>query len=560
MSSSTVSTALGSIGLAFEPTTAPGEQIDTPPNAAADVSILSYSAVAATASATNQPTSSGGMRMHIYVYSNTATGTVTITGKDIAGNALAETTPTIAIAPVNPQSQETGRFDYVTTGVYSSINASGITTSGLTSGFIKIGGIYAAKYMTPGTVAITPKYGEYSPDEHRALGDRNTHKIQTIKDVDVSLDMALYPDTGVFVPYVIANSVTSPSTLVTNPGSATSLLATTAVAGSPLSLTTQPTAPGMKLILVVTSSSAVGTIALAGKDIFGNNQSETLTCPSQFPQGANGNGTYYSTLVYSAINASGVTVTGLTSGSVAITGVFGWNRNSLPSLSPYTTTVEWFLGSESTCVPFVAWKDLQIDFDVSKELMIKMTGIGQDRLPIGNRGTTPLTASNIVSTSQPIDRPTAGWSCNVYMDPITGTAGTTLFGQMLSGSIKIQNPLEGIHTLSNRQVYQQIGRSKWDLALDAKLVYTDVVQLEQYRQDNKQYVQLSFYGRQVSNNQIQTFTVIIPFKFNKFDPVSVPSGKYPEASIAGIGEYDPGIGASYKLTVLNSIQPPNYVS
>lgn len=559
MSSSTVSTALGSIGFAFEPTTAPGEQIDTPPNAASDVSILSYGAVAATASATNQPTSSGGMRCHIYVYSNTATGTVTIAGKDINGNSITETTPTIPIAPVNPQSQETGRFDYVTVQVYGSINTNGITTSGLTNGFIKIGGVYAAKYMAPGTLAIVPKYGEFSPDEHRALGDRHTHKVQTIKDVDVSLDMTLYPDTSVFVPFVIANSVTNPSTPATNPGSPVSNLTATAVSGSPLSLTAQPTAPGQKFIVVIASSSAVGTVTLAGKDIFGNNQTETINCPAN-SGAANGNGTYYSSLVYSSINASGVTITGLTSGTIAITSVFGWNRNWLPSLSPFTNTLEWFMGSESLCVPFVAWKDLQLDFDVTKELMLKMTGIGQDRLPIGNRSTTPLTTSNIVNTAQPIDRPTAGWACNVYIDPITGTPGTTLFGQMLSGSVKIENPLEGIHTLANRQVYQQIGRSKWIVTLDAKLVYTDVVQMEQYRQDNKQYVQLSFYGRQVSNNQIQTFTIIVPFKFNKFDPVSVPSGKYPEASIAGIGEYDPGIGASYKMTVLNSIQNPTYTN
>ncbi len=188
-----VSSALGSIGFAFEPIAAPGEQVDTPPGGASDVSILSYSAVAASFSATNQPTGSGGMRCHIYVYNNTATGTVTIAGKDIAGNAISETTPTIPIAPVQPQSQETGRFDYVTTNVYAQINASGITTSGLTGGNLKVGGIYGAKFQLPGTLKVVSKYGEYSPDEHRGLGDRHSHKVQTIKDVDVELDTAIYP-------------------------------------------------------------------------------------------------------------------------------------------------------------------------------------------------------------------------------------------------------------------------------------------------------------------------------------------------------------------------------
>src|SRR5258708_3691567 len=201
--------ALGATGFAFEPTAFPGEQIGAAPNGSTDLSILAYGNGAPTASATNQPRSSGGMRLHIYAYNNTATGTVTITGKDAAGNAVTETTPTIPIAPAQPQSQETGRFDYVTQKVFFSINASGITTSGLTNGAIKIGGIYAAKYLLPGTAKINSKYGEYSPDEHRALGDRHTHKIQTVKDVDVELDMAMYPDSSMFIPFALVNSATN---------------------------------------------------------------------------------------------------------------------------------------------------------------------------------------------------------------------------------------------------------------------------------------------------------------------------------------------------------------
>jgi hypothetical protein len=554
-----VSSALGSIGFAFEPTAAPGEQVDTPPGGASDVSILSYGAVAATASATNQPTGSGGMRCHIYVYSNTATGTVTITGKDLAGNAATETTPTIPIAPVNPQSQETGRFDYVTTKVFSSINASGITTSGLTGGFIKIGGIYAAKYEIPGTVKITPKYGEYSPDEHRGLGDRNFAKIQTIKDVDVELDMAMYPDTGLVIPYAIANSVNNPSTLVTNPGSPVTIKATTAVSGAPFSATTQPTAPGQKIIVVITGSSAVGTVGLAGLDVFGNAISETINCPTN-QSAANGNGTYYSSNVYSAINASGITVTGLTSGSLAATTVFGWNRVWYPSVTPFTLALENFVGSESLCVPFTAFSECEFDFDVSKEFTLKAKAIGQDRLPIGNRSATPLTTSNVVAVAQPTDRPLASCACQVFIDPISGTPGTTQYGSLLNGKIKISSPVEGVHTLVNKQVYTQIARGKWEITFEGKAIYTDVLQLEQFRQDNKQYLQLNFYGKNVGSNSIQTVTFVIPFKFNKFEVTSTPSMKYPEADIAGIGEYDPGIGSSYKISWNNSFQPANYTA
>lgn len=553
------SAALGSIGFAFEPTATPGEQIDTPPGAASDLSILTYGAVAASASASNQPSGSGGMRLHIYVYANTATGTVTVAGKDIAGNAITETTPTIAIASVNPQSQETGRFDYVTTHVYNTINASGITTSGLTNGFIKIGGIFAAKLSAPGILKATPKYGEYSPDEHRALGDRHSNKQQTVKDVDIELQMAMYPDTGLVLPYSIINSVNNPSTLATNPGSPVINLASTAVASAPFTLSLQPTAPGQKFILVVTGSSAVGTITLTGKDVFGANQSEVISCPTN-ALAANGNGTYYSTNVYSLINASGVTVTGLTSGSVAITSVFGWNRNFFPSATPFTLGLEHFLGSESAIMPFVAVSEIEFDFDVKKEFTAKLKGVAQDRLPIGNRGTTPLTTSNVVAVAQPVDRNLPSWQCQVYFDAISGTAGTTLYGALMSGKIKISLPTEGVHVLNNKQVYTQVGRGKWFIEVEGHAIYTDVVQQELWRQDTKQWLQLNFYGKPVGSNVYQTIQFVIPFKFEKFEPSSEPSKKYAELDFAGIGEYNAAIGASYQVNWLNSQQPPNYTS
>ena len=53
------------------------------------------------------------MRAHIRVYGNTTTGTVTIVGKDINGNALSETTPTIPIFNSALNSNEQAAFDYV---------------------------------------------------------------------------------------------------------------------------------------------------------------------------------------------------------------------------------------------------------------------------------------------------------------------------------------------------------------------------------------------------------------------------------------------------------------
>src|SRR5713101_4619344 len=102
------SAATGSIGVAFEPTATPGERLGF---------ILSYGNVAATASATNQPTGSSGMRLHVLVYDNTATGTVGLAGKDINGNALTETIPPTGSIPIfnvsDPTaSKEQRRYEY----------------------------------------------------------------------------------------------------------------------------------------------------------------------------------------------------------------------------------------------------------------------------------------------------------------------------------------------------------------------------------------------------------------------------------------------------------------
>ncbi|HVC38041.1 MAG TPA: hypothetical protein VNF46_06515 [Gammaproteobacteria bacterium] len=543
------SSALGAIGFAFEPTAAPGEQ---------DGFFLPYQAVAASFSAANQPSNSSGMRAHVRVYFNTAVGTVTIAGKDINGNAISETVPPTGSIPVyNNQAAtgEQGAFDYVTQNVYGSINASGITTTGITGGFIKVSGIYAARYLLPATAKITPKYGEFSPDEHRALGDLHTHKAQTVKDVDLQLDTALYPDESLWALYAFVNSVTNPSTPPSVPSSPTSLLVATAVSGSPLSLTTQPTAPGMKLILTIAGASITGTITVAGISTL---TGEAIT--EQIAVGTGTNGTYYSANAFQSVNASGITVTGFTSGTLAVSGVYGWSRSALPSLNPFTLTTEWFTGTDSICVPFSAFSEFSLDYDVEKEFKFSAKGIGQDYLPIGNRATNPLNTSRMANLPQPLDTPQVPWAGQVFIDPLSNSPGTTVFGDILSGKITITNPLKAVHKMSNRQTMTTIYRKKWAIAVEAKIDYTNLLQFENWRQDIKQYVQFSFYGQPIGGGNIPTITFIIPFKFNKFEATSTPESDFVQVDLAGFGEYDPGIGASYQISWANSRMAPNYTS
>jgi hypothetical protein len=466
---------------------------------------------------------------------------------------LSETTPTIPTFNSALNSNEQAAFDYVTTGVYNTINSSGITTTGLTNGFVKISAFPGARYLMPAKAKIVPKYGEFSPNEHRALPDLNTKKTQTVLDVSVDLETALYPNGSLWAMYAIMNSVTNPSTPTSSPGSPTSLLSTAAVSGSPLSLTTQPTFPGMKLVYTITSSGASGTIAVTGVDILtGETVTDTVA--------ASGNGTFYSSYVFTSVQASGIVVTGLTGGSIAITGVYGYSRSFFPSINPFTLTTEWYTGTDSVCVPLCAFEELGLDFDVEKEFKLAAKGIGQWYLPIGNRTTNPLTTSRVVNLAQPQDYPMADWACQVYIDPLSSSPGTTQFGDLLSGKFAIKSPLKGIHKLTNRQTISNVYRKKVSITFEGKADYTNLIQWENFRQDVKQYVQFNFYGRNVGGGNIQTIQIIIPFKFNKFDVTSTPESDFAEVDFAGIGEYDPGIGASWQINWLNSSHSPSYTS
>src|SRR5450755_361784 len=535
------SPALGALSIALEPAATPGELVN----------VLAYGAVAATASAANQPSYTTGARMHIYVYGNTATGTVTIVGKDINGNAATETTPTIPIMATTGQNQEVSKYDYVTTATYGSINASGITTTGLTNGNIKIGQMPSGKFLIPATATIDKEIGDFSPVEHRALADLNTHEIETIVNATVSLETTLYPDSSVWVPYVIMNAATNPGTPTTTPGSATVLLAATAVSGSPLSLTTQPTAPGMRLILVIVSATVPGTVVITGTDArTGESVTETIAGST--------NGTFYSANTYSAVAASGLTVTGFTTGTLAITGAFGWNRTFFPSLTPQTASLEFFTGTDSVIAPYACFEEVTLDFDVEKDFKIVAKGVAQDRLIIGNRTTNPMTASSVNTLAQPMDPPLAGWQCQVYLDAISGTAGTTLFGDMITGKVTMKSPFKQVQKLDGNQYFNVVYRKKYSIDFEGKIDYTNVLQMEAFRQNAKQYLYLLFTSRNVGTTAQQQIAITIPLKILKFPVVSKPDGDYVEATMSGIGEYDPGIGGSYKMVWLNSQQPPSY--
>src|SRR6266699_5229940 len=169
---------LGQVNLAIEAN--PGEQ-----------PLLPYTAVTATMNLTNAPSGPQGMRLHGYVKDNTATGTIVITGKDINGNTVTETIPptgVIPIAPVGAQNDIVGNFEWESQTVFGSqTNPTGaIATTGLTGGFIQVGGTYAGKLLQPCDLDFDYHPDLYSPNEFRASYDRDfiIQQLRRIATVD----------------------------------------------------------------------------------------------------------------------------------------------------------------------------------------------------------------------------------------------------------------------------------------------------------------------------------------------------------------------------------------
>jgi len=534
------SSALGTLGLVIESLSSPGRQL------------LYTGAISATASATVQPSGSTGMRCFIVVQGNTTSGTVTIAGTAPGGGAITETTPTIppqaAGVPV-----VVAEFEYATNNVYASINASGITTTGLTNGTLFIYGIQAAKFLIPSMADFEQDFKTFSPQEQRGLYDKDTHIQQLTKEVSIaSLKQSLYPEDSLYIGYMCVSQNPTVSTI---PASPTSLAA--AITVSPGSLTTQPTSPGMKLIFVVTSATGFpGTITITnGVNQYGQTVSETINVTA--------NGTYYSSNVYSQVPASAITIATITSFSVAISGVYGWKYVFTPdSLALASAALEWFTGTDSSAFPWAHFTELSMDMAVDKETTLDLKGMAQDMDPIGNRATSPLSASRVVSLAQPTDNPIVGWRTVVDIDQLTGTPLTTPYSQLIDCKIQLKVPQNTIFTATNSQLFSAIYRGQREVSFDATVNFTDLVQYEAFRTNLKQFFAISFLSDYIGSVggtvYSKSWSWIFPSRYAKFKRDASKLSNV-EVSITGQAEYEPSVGYSHSLTIINQA-PPTYLS
>lgn len=517
--------------------------------------LLNNAAIASSMSLTSQPlTSPGtGQRLVLWIQNAMATGTITIAGTDINGNSISEGPITIPQMNAAVQSSFVGKWEYETVKVFKTVNANGITTTGATNSTITIQGISAAKFEIPGILKTKKKFDKFSPNEHRNLLDKDTRRMQTLCKVTVDelSQPCVYPENSIWIAYMLTGSVPTVTTL---PASPTSLLSATAVAAT-MSLTTQPSYPGMAFILTVASSTAVGTIGITGTNQFGQSGiTETINANAG---GSNGNGTYYSANVYSSIAASAITTTGLTSGTLAISGVYGWKYVFTPGDIVYSATVEQFTGVDSFTLPWTMLDEGTFEFGMDKAFTFTGKGIAQDRVIIGDRTASYLNTNRVSAVSNPTDLPMVGWASQVYIDPSVATIGTNTYGDLLEMKITLKSPQKPGYTAGVSQNYNRVNRGKRETMLDGKIDLTNVLQVEQYRYNLLQYLTFQLLGSPIGGGYSKTWQFTFPCRADDFDIISTPDKENVEADIKATSEYDSGLGGAYLLTIINQ-QPPTY--
>jgi hypothetical protein len=514
------------------------------------------------------------MRLLIDVRGNLATGTITITGKDFtqAQGALVNTTPTVPVASTasNPQP-----YEYVTPGVYNTIDASGVSVTGLTGGIVRIWGIVAASTLVPAMLESEEKIEKHSPEEQRGTLSRNTNFKNLNKVVDIGkFEQDFYLDNCAqwFGRAVVGNSPTQ----VTIPAAATALKTTTAIASFPVTLTTQPNTlgPGSILELVVTGSSAVGTVTVPGTNTLGQAITETVVCG--MPAAANGNGSFYTEQVFASTGS--ITATGLTGGSVAFNGLIGLQETYQVGLAGQGAgdtlrpiVVEQYTGVDALVHPFAFFEEVSIEGSTEKENKVSCKGGAQDQLAIGDRTVTPLENSTgnvpfgsigaLSSLWQPQDVGLGGWQTAWFIDALAGTPGTTAYNQVLDWKINFKNPRTRSYPAVNSQRYQALYRKQREVEIELTIDFIDLIQYEKYRQNVKQLLQVQF----LSNVYMGTTASIIYFKNWTFTfAARIIEAKRDatkmdrvEAKIKFSTEYTDTLGYEFKLVTQNQLAP-NY--
>lgn len=543
--------ALGTFGVGFEPQANPGKQL-----------IFAVATIAASQSATNQPQGSTGCHISILVQGIVAgsSATVTITGKATDGvTAVTETSTAISTSTANANNV----YEYTTTKVFGSIDSSGITASSVTSNALTGAtltayGIVAAKYLVPATCVIQEDYDVVDPDDLRGIMDRSTRLLQTLKHVTVDSKSAVYPENCEYVALACVANATNPATRASLPASPTSLNASTTftVLGSPFTLGTQPTSPGMLLQFIIAGNSVAGTLTIAGTNPNGQALSEVISVTTGTP-----NGTFYTANDNVYASVTNVTVTGFTGAATCVVkGVFAYNPIYNPTNTLFSLSAEWFSGTESDVVSYFVPEEFGIDYDVSKELSLTLKGPAQTKLTVGDRTSTSLTTNKFGPYTQPTDYPIPGWGALFYLDPINGTLGATQWVDVITFKLTGKTGQKPYWTATGSQDYNRTGRMRRETTFECEIDFTNVILYDKYRAFQKQQILIKFQSLQayLGNNSgplYKTMQWTLYPKMPKFE--LNPKDEKVTAKISGTCEYEPSVSVAFALAYINQ-NNPNY--
>lgn len=530
----TPTAAKSSVGIMIEGTS--GEQ-----------QLLAPTAVSATMTGLTAPSGSTGMKIRLILKYWTASGSLTINGTGSPSNSETISVP----APTAQQLQSAQSWEYVSTNDYTALT--NVTTTGLANGQLEVRGIQAAKYNVPVTAFKSGrKPGVYSPNEMSGFMARDKKILNTQLGVPIdSFDSDFYGDLSLYWAYVMLG--TPSVNWSTLPASPLSIVAAATIIAS-MTIAAQPTAPRMRLIFTVTGFTGNPSLTVTGT-VYGQTKSETITPTA--------NGTYYSAYQYSAISSIGGTTNGTT---VAVTGVFGWTATFNGEQTRQTAAIESFDGVGSWIHPFGYFSDGEFIVKGKDAVALTLKGGAQEKLAIGDRTTSPLQTSRVTSLGFPLlDLPIGGWQTQVFLDDITGTAGTTAYLDPTEEiKIALKAPVETRYTFNNTQQFTRAREGKRECMVDLTNDIIDLLQHEYFRQNFSQYLYIKTLGEYIGTTGGVAYSKgwwwTLPIQY---DGEYGQEGDFQKGAVTAKPKlrtrYDAGIGSSYQLQVVTT-QPPNYTS
>lgn len=531
--------------MSLTPTAAKGTTAIMVEGAIGEVTLLATVTAIATNTGISAPTGSTGMRAHVIFTNWLTSGSFTITGVGVPGNT--ETVNIPAPTAQQLQSPQIANFEYVSVNAYTSFT--NITcTGGMVGAQLMVKGVQAAKFNVPSTAfkANNPMT-RISPNEHSGLMSRDKKLIAAENKADIpTFDSVWYGDLSLYWVYAMLGT---PS-WVTLPAAPLSIVASATIIAS-MTVAAQPTAPAMKLIIVASTFAAGAAITIVGTS-YGLTATEVVTIT--------GNGTFYSANVYSTITSIGGSTNATT---LVITGVFGWKGTVTSEGTRSSIAVEHFDGSASWTHPSFCASDGDFTTNPTAEAKLTLKGLCQDKLPIGDRTTNPLNVSRVAALGVPLaDLPAAAWQTQVWIDPITGTAQTTPYSDP-EGDIKIvlKAPVEPHWTYNNQQEWTRMYAGKPECTVDLNTDILNLLQYEQERQNQKQYLCVGLIGEFIGFTggvfYSKSWTWTLPVRYELYAQEGDPAKANTYAKPKLRCEYDPVIGGAYQLVVVTR-NPPSY--